>query len=177
MDDSHCDFIQRCWLPFSERLKVDAILLLIQRFLDDCPPSGPPSDLFNLSSSQAGSLRDQHSSLASGIDKVTPQGRRKVGKVGKLTKKNQLLSGLLKRDDVVYVGALPAETGQQPSSPPAAGNQAHVDEEKEPVDAVNIKDLEPDDIVIVCVIKVSMAKTSDSCSQVSWVQQAPGRAR
>ena len=79
----------------------------------------------------------------------------------RFTLTNQFHSGLWKRDDVVHGGALPAETGQRPSNLPAAGNRAHVDEEQEPVDAVNIKDLEPDDIVIACVIKVSMAKTSD----------------
>ena len=42
---------------------------------------------------------------------------------------------------------------------PAAGKQAYVDEEHALPDAVNVKGLEPDDIVIAYVIKISMVKS------------------
>ena len=61
----------------------------------------------------------------------------------------------MKRNNVANGGT---ETGQGPSRLPGAGKQAHVDEEHAFPDAVNVKDLEPDDIVIAYVINISMVK-------------------
>ena len=46
MEDAHWNFIQSCWSPLQERPAADAIVLAMQRFLSDYPPSVPLCDLF-----------------------------------------------------------------------------------------------------------------------------------